>query len=60
MAKAAKVEKETPKTDLVIATEIKPAVLFGEDHSTLEDLLLKIKKEVSSIVPDVKTAKGRK
>jgi len=54
------VEKETPKTDLVIATEIQPAVLFGNNHETLEGLLQKIKKEVSSIVPDVKTAKGRK
>jgi len=60
MAKAAKVEKEIPKTDLVLVTEIQPAVLFGENHTTLEDLLLKIKKEVSSIVPDITTGKGRK
>jgi len=60
MAKAKTAEKETPKTDLVIATEIKPAVLFGDEHKTLEDLLQNIKKEVSSIVPDVSTAKGRK
>lgn len=60
MAKAAKAEKETPKTDLVIATEIQPAILFGEDHQTLEDLLQNIKKEVSTIVPDITTAKGRK
>jgi len=64
MAKAAKIEKdikqETPKTDLIIATEIQPAILFGEDHQTLEDLLESIKKEVSTIVPDITTAKGRK
>lgn len=60
MAKAKTVEKEIPKTDLVIATEIQPAILFGEDHQTLEDLLQSIKKEVSTIVPDITTAKGRK
>lgn len=50
----------TQKTELVLATEIKPAVLFGNEHGTLEDLLNAIKKEVSSIAPDVTTAKGRK
>lgn len=60
MAKAKAAEKETPKTDLVIATELQPAVLFGNERETLENLLLKIKTEVSSIVPDVTTAKGRK
>ena len=60
MAKAKKAEKEIPKTDLVVATEIQPAVLFGDEHETLENLLEKIKKEVSTIVPDVTTAKGRK
>ena len=60
MAKAKAAEKEIPKTDLVVATEIQPAVLFGNEHETLENLLLKIKKEVSTIVPDVTTAKGRK
>lgn len=60
MAKAKKVEQEIPKTDLVIADQIQPAVLFGGEHETLETLLQKIKTEVSSIVPDVSTAKGRK
>ena len=65
MAKAATAKKEdpkteVPKTDLVLSTEIQPAILFGEDHTSLEDLLEKIKNEVSSIVPDIETAKGRK
>ena len=60
MAKAATKEKVIPKTDLVVATEIQPAILFGEDHQTLEDLLQNIKKEVSTIVPDITTTKGRK
>ena len=60
MAKAKTVEQEIPKTDLVIADQIQPAVLFGGEHETLETLLQKIKTEVSSIVPDVSTAKGRK
>jgi len=60
MAKQATAEKEVPKTDLVIATDIQPAVLFGEDHKSLEDLLKKIENEVSTIVPDVSSAKGRK
>lgn len=60
MAKAKPAEKETPKTDLVVATEIQPAILFGEDHQSLEDLLQSIKNEVSTIVPDITTAKGRK
>ena len=55
-----KVEKEIPKTDLVVATEIQPAILFGDEHETLDGLLEKIKKEVSTIVPDITTAKGRK
>ena len=60
MAKAKATEQEIPKTDLVLATDIQPAVLFGNEHETLENLLQKIKVEVSSIVPDVSTAKGRK
>ena len=60
MAKAATAEKVIPKTDLVIATEIQPAILFSNENDTLENLLEKIKKEVSTIVPDITTAKGRK
>ncbi|MBW1848839.1 MAG: hypothetical protein JRJ27_17245 [Deltaproteobacteria bacterium] len=59
MEKAA-TEKEVSSTDLVLADKLEPAVLFGNEHKTLEDLLSKIKKEVSTIVPDVTTAKGRK
>ena len=63
MAKA-KIEKEIEvvgeTTELVTAEEINPAVLFGEDRSSLDILLEKIKVNVLSIVPDVSTAKGRK
>jgi len=60
MAKAKTTTQEIPKTDLVLADKLEPAVLFGNEHETLENLLEKIKTEVSSIVPDVSTAKGRK
>lgn len=55
-----KVEKEATKTDLILATSIEPAVLFGSESKTLDVLLERIEKEVMSIVPDISTAKGRK
>ena len=60
MARAATKEKAIPKTDLVLVADIEPAVLFSSENETLETLLQKIKNEVSTIVPDVTTAKGRK
>ena len=63
MAKAKAVKEEVIEvgtTDLVLVDKLEPAVLFGNEHETLDEMLQKIKKEVSSIVPDVSTAKGRK
>ena len=63
MAKAKAVKEEVVEvgtTDLVLIDKLEPAVLFGNEHETLESLLHKIKTEVSSIVPDITTAKGRK
>ena len=62
MAKAKTVKEEVTvgTKDLVLADKLEPAILFGDDHETLETLLQKIKTEVSTIVPDISTAKGRK
>lgn len=60
MAKAKTVEEVSTNKDLVVATEIQPLVLFGDNQESLDILLTKIKKEVSSVVHDISTAKGRK
>lgn len=62
MAKAKVVKEEVivGATDLVVAENLNPAILFSDENNTLEDLLQAIEKEVSTIVPDVSTAKGRK
>lgn len=60
MAKATKEEIQVGTTDLVIAENLNPAILFSDENDTLENLLQAIEKEVSSIVPDILTAKGRK
>ena len=62
MAKAKVVKEEVTvgATDLVVAENLNPAILFSDENNTLEDLLQAIEKEVSCIVPDISSAKGRK